>query len=408
MLSIDEQLKSYVELSDDAAELILRRELSEREKQTILRLTSMIRNNYKQQIDPRELRCLTSKIIEERESAFSELDKEFLRFSLEFALRGYAHKDRKNGSPYFVHPYRVAKLLGWIPAGYVSIIGGLLHDWVEEREDLDRPAKNRWDQWFKELIIQFRVEYRLFSDSLFDKKGYIDLKFEEGLETSCEVIARMTRRPHEKETYFLYLNELLGIGQSKRKMNNATRDSIGRSANVKLMDRIDNYIDLYNSIINEEGRFTVGHVNYSAFKNMYYWNLVEFKLKKMSEDNKHSAQFQRLRQVNELLRQISSYVLHGIVRYYDNKDLISKTEREGIKKKVLEYISTADATRINPPEEGHEFEGTVTGVYLPRFKGEKIAYGERSFALQYRDAYLFGEYFRQEVFIPSLLGIKKL
>ncbi|MBI5393210.1 hypothetical protein HZA96_05045 [Candidatus Woesearchaeota archaeon] len=408
MFTIDEQLKSYVGLSNDAVRLMQRRELSKREQNTILKLTEAIRTDNKKQIEQRDLTFLTAKLIEQRESAFSDLDKEFLQFSLEFALRGYAHKNRKDGLPYFAHPYKVAKLLGWLPAGYISIIGGLLHDWAEERENIDKPARDKWHEWFKGLIAQFKQEYSLFSTQLFDGKHYKDLKFEEGLETSCEVIARMTRRPKEKETYFLYLNELLGIGQTKRKMNNATRDSIGRAANVKLMDRIDNFIDFYVSITADNNLFTIDDVNYNGFKNMYYWNLVEFKLKKVSEENKHSAQFQRLKQVNELLRQISAYVLDGIVKYIDETRIISLRERDEIKDRVLDYIATADATKINLPEAGNEFEGTVRSVYLPAFKGEKTAYRERTLSLKYRDAFLFGEYFRQSKFMPSLLGIKNL
>ncbi|MCL4708385.1 bifunctional (p)ppGpp synthetase/guanosine-3',5'-bis(diphosphate) 3'-pyrophosphohydrolase [bacterium] len=60
------------------------------------------------------------------------INRELLRQAFEFSREAHRNQLRKSGAPYFVHCVEVAKILCNLHMDYVTIVGGLLHDVVED------------------------------------------------------------------------------------------------------------------------------------------------------------------------------------------------------------------------------------------------------------------------------------
>lgn len=73
-----------------------------------------------------------NRIIRRLKRYSSYVDEEFIKKAFAFAKE--AHKDqlRKSGEPYFDHPVWVAKILTELKMDYVTVVGSLLHDVVED------------------------------------------------------------------------------------------------------------------------------------------------------------------------------------------------------------------------------------------------------------------------------------
>ncbi len=76
---------------------------------------------------------LTKKIELEKLLAVSE-DKDFVHLAFEWAEKHHSGQKRLDGSPYILHPYRVALELGKWKMDDTGLIAGLLHDLVEDTD----------------------------------------------------------------------------------------------------------------------------------------------------------------------------------------------------------------------------------------------------------------------------------
>ena len=69
-------------------------------------------------------------------------DVELLRKAFKYSYDAHLNQKRKSGEPYFAHPLEVAKILTGLKMDYETIIGGMLHDVVEDTSitiaDIDR------------------------------------------------------------------------------------------------------------------------------------------------------------------------------------------------------------------------------------------------------------------------------
>jgi len=68
-------------------------------------------------------------------SYLNKEDTEFIRRAYEFAKRAHANQYRKSGEPYIIHPTQVAGILVDLKMDPATIVGGFLHDVVEDTEE---------------------------------------------------------------------------------------------------------------------------------------------------------------------------------------------------------------------------------------------------------------------------------
>ena len=61
-------------------------------------------------------------------------DAELIGKAFELAMRLHEGQLRKSGEPYFIHPIHVAYILAEIGMDDATIVGGLLHDVVEDTD----------------------------------------------------------------------------------------------------------------------------------------------------------------------------------------------------------------------------------------------------------------------------------
>ncbi len=59
-------------------------------------------------------------------------DLDLLRKAFDYSFQAHIDQIRKSGEPYFIHPLEVAKILTGLKMDYETIVGGILHDVVED------------------------------------------------------------------------------------------------------------------------------------------------------------------------------------------------------------------------------------------------------------------------------------
>ena len=76
-------------------------------------------------------------VIDSLQQYWPEPDTDAILRAYDFAADAHRGQMRKTGEPYIFHPLAVATILTSIEADPVSVIGGLLHDTVEDNEDVE-------------------------------------------------------------------------------------------------------------------------------------------------------------------------------------------------------------------------------------------------------------------------------
>ncbi len=85
-------------------------------------------------------------------SYFSEEDLSLLRKSYEFACEVHEGEKRLTGEEYIVHPLNVAEILASIHADAETISAGLLHDVLEENQDLKEEIEKQFGEEVLKLV----------------------------------------------------------------------------------------------------------------------------------------------------------------------------------------------------------------------------------------------------------------
>ncbi len=65
-----------------------------------------------------------------------EANVELVAKAFSYAAKAHEGQKRKNGKPYFTHPYRVAEILASLTLDDTTVAAGLLHDCVEDNENI--------------------------------------------------------------------------------------------------------------------------------------------------------------------------------------------------------------------------------------------------------------------------------
>ena len=118
-----------------------------------------------------------AKFLEEITSINKNYDTELIGRAFEKARKLHDGQLRKSGEPYFIHPIAVAKILAQLGMDEETIVGGLLHDVVEDTEYTR-----------EELVVDFSEEIALLVDGV-TKLGSI--KFDTKEEAQAENLRKM-------------------------------------------------------------------------------------------------------------------------------------------------------------------------------------------------------------------------
>ena len=73
-----------------------------------------------------------SELVEKVQSYYPAADGEIIRTAYEFSAKVHQGQKRRSGEPYLTHPMAVADLIAELKLDVPSIVGGLLHDTVED------------------------------------------------------------------------------------------------------------------------------------------------------------------------------------------------------------------------------------------------------------------------------------
>ena len=163
----------------------------------------------------------------------SKYDTELIGKAFDTAQRLHEGQLRKSGEPYFIHPINVAYILAEMGMDEATIIGGLLHDVVEDT-----------DYTREQLVADFNEEIALLVDGV-TKLGTI--KFESKEEIQAENFRKM----------FLAMSKdirVLIIKLADRLHNMRT---MGFMKPEKIVEKCNETLDIYAPLASRLGIFKV-------------------------------------------------------------------------------------------------------------------------------------------------------
>ncbi|RLD17536.1 MAG: hypothetical protein DRI36_03470 [Caldiserica bacterium] len=91
-------------------------------------------------------------VLENKIREYYKGDIEIVKKAYDFSKKAHSGSKRKQGVPFFVHPFNVALLLSSWKLDTASISGGLLHDVIEEREDLKEDLKREFPEEIVRIV----------------------------------------------------------------------------------------------------------------------------------------------------------------------------------------------------------------------------------------------------------------
>ena len=71
-------------------------------------------------------------LIEKIQAYYPAADTDLIRKAYEFSAKVHKDQKRLSGEPYLIHPMAVADIIADLKLDVPSVIGGLLHDTVED------------------------------------------------------------------------------------------------------------------------------------------------------------------------------------------------------------------------------------------------------------------------------------
>lgn len=261
-----------------------------------------------------------AKFLEEITKINKNYDTELIGRAFEKARKLHDGQLRKSGEPYFIHPIAVAKILALLGMDEETIVGGLLHDVVEDTEYTR-----------EELVVDFSEEIALLVDGV-TKLGSI--KFDSKEEAQAENLRKM----------FLAMSKdirVLIIKLADRLHNMRTLEFMREE---KKIEKSRETLDIYAPLASRLGIYTVKfELEDLALK---YLHPEEYKTlaKEVSEKKEQRVQFidQVISEIREALDQMNmKYDISG-----RSKHLYSVYKKMVLQHKQLDEIFDLTAVRV--------------------------------------------------------------
>ncbi len=261
-----------------------------------------------------------AKFLEEITKINKNYDTELIGRAFEKARKLHDGQLRKSGEPYFIHPIAVAKILALLGMDEETIVGGLLHDVVEDTEYTR-----------EELVVDFSEEIALLVDGV-TKLGSI--KFDSKEEAQAENLRKM----------FLAMSKdirVLIIKLADRLHNMRTLEFMREEKKIEISRET---LDIYAPLASRLGIYTVKfELEDLALK---YLHPEEYKTlaKEVSEKKEQRVQFidQVISEIREALDQMNmKYDISG-----RSKHLYSVYKKMVLQHKQLDEIFDLTAVRV--------------------------------------------------------------
>lgn len=261
-----------------------------------------------------------AKFLEEITSINKNYDTELIGRAFEKARKLHDGQLRKSGEPYFIHPIAVAKILAQLGMDEETIVGGLLHDVVEDIEYTR-----------EELVVDFSEEIALLVDGV-TKLGSI--KFDTKEEAQAENLRKM----------FLAMSKdirVLIIKLADRLHNMRTLEFMREE---KKIEKSRETLDIYAPLASRLGIYTVK------------FELEDISLKYLHPQEYHTLEIevtekkeQRVQFINQVIEEIRE-ALDQMNMKYDisgrSKHLYSVYKKMVIQHKQLDEIFDLTAVRV--------------------------------------------------------------
>ncbi len=261
-----------------------------------------------------------AKFLEEITSINKNYDTELIGRAFEKARKLHDGQLRKSGEPYFIHPIAVAKILAQLGMDEETIVGGLLHDVVEDTEYTR-----------EELVVDFSEEIALLVDGV-TKLGSI--KFDTKEEAQAENLRKM----------FLAMSKdirVLIIKLADRLHNMRTLEFMREE---KKIEKSRETLDIYAPLASRLGIYTVK------------FELEDISLKYLHPQEYHTLEIevtekkeQRVQFINQVIEEIRE-ALDQMNMKYDisgrSKHLYSVYKKMVIQHKQLDEIFDLTAVRV--------------------------------------------------------------
>lgn len=261
-----------------------------------------------------------AKFLEEITSINKNYDTELIGRAFEKARKLHDGQLRKSGEPYFIHPIAVAKILAQLGMDEETIVGGLLHDVVEDTEYTR-----------EELVVDFSEEIALLVDGV-TKLGSI--KFDTKEEAQAENLRKM----------FLAMSKdirVLIIKLADRLHNMRTLEFMREE---KKIEKSRETLDIYAPLASRLGIYTVK------------FELEDISLKYLHPQEYHTLEAevtekkeQRVQFINQVIEEIKEALDQMNMRYDisgRSKHLYSVYKKMVLQHKQLDEIFDLTAVRV--------------------------------------------------------------
>ncbi len=247
-------------------------------------------------------------------------DLEIIGAAFDMAYKLHEGQLRKSGEPYFIHPIAVSKILAQLGMDETTIVGGLLHDVVEDTE------------YTREMLVKdFGEEVAVLVDGV-TKLGSI--KFDTKEEAQAENLRKM---------FFAMSKDIrvLIIKLADRLHNMRTAEYWSES---KQKEKARETLDIYAPLASRLGIFTVKfELEDTALK---YLHPQEYETLKSEVSEKRE---QREKVINSVIEKISA-TLEQLDLHFDiagrSKHLYSIYKKMVLQNKQLDEIFDLTAVRV--------------------------------------------------------------
>ncbi|MBF1185428.1 MAG: bifunctional (p)ppGpp synthetase/guanosine-3',5'-bis(diphosphate) 3'-pyrophosphohydrolase, partial [[Eubacterium] sulci] len=261
-----------------------------------------------------------AQFLEELKKYNENYDLEVIGAAFDMAYKLHEGQLRKSGEPYFIHPIAVSKILAQLGMDEATIVGGLLHDVVEDTE------------YTREMLVKdFGEEVAVLVDGV-TKLGSI--KFDTKEEAQAENLRKM---------FFAMSKDIrvLIIKLADRLHNMRTAEYWSES---KQKEKARETLDIYAPLASRLGIFTVKfELEDTALK---YLHPQEYETLKSEVSEKRE---QREKVINSVIEKISA-TLEQLGLHFDiagrSKHLYSIYKKMVLQNKQLDEIFDLTAVRV--------------------------------------------------------------
>ena len=261
-----------------------------------------------------------AQFLEELKKYNENYDLEVIGAAFDMAYKLHEGQLRKSGEPYFIHPIAVSKILAQLGMDEATIVGGLLHDVVEDTE------------YTREMLVKdFGEEVAVLVDGV-TKLGSI--KFDTKEEAQAENLRKM---------FFAMSKDIrvLIIKLADRLHNMRTAEYWSES---KQKEKARETLDIYAPLASRLGIFTVKfELEDTALK---YLHPQEYETLKSEVSEKRE---QREKVINSVIEKISA-TLEQLNLHFDiagrSKHLYSIYKKMVLQNKQLDEIFDLTAVRV--------------------------------------------------------------